>query len=119
MPKLPSMSSGQLVRLLEKAGAVFVRQGKTDHSIYSRIAGGRRYSAPVQMGKKTLDPIYFFSENHALRVWSEPPALPVMVLSFTRSNGVLDDWSVENHQSGYIYPRTVHGKLCWYELPCF
>ena len=58
MPKLPSMSSSQLVRLLEKAGAVFVRQGKTDHSIYSRIIGGRRYSAPVQMGKKTLDPIY-------------------------------------------------------------
>jgi len=51
MPKLPSMSSSQLVRLPEKAGAVFVRQGKTDHSIYSRIAGGRRYSAPVQMGK--------------------------------------------------------------------
>jgi predicted RNA binding protein YcfA (HicA-like mRNA interferase family) len=58
MPKLPSMSSSQLVRLLEKGGAVFVRQGKTDHSIYSRIIGGRRYSAPVQMGKKTLDPIY-------------------------------------------------------------
>jgi hypothetical protein len=52
------MSSSQLVKLLEKAGAVFVRQGKTDHSIYSRIIGGRRYSAPVQMGKKTLDPIY-------------------------------------------------------------
>jgi predicted RNA binding protein YcfA (HicA-like mRNA interferase family) len=58
MPKLPSMSSKQLVRLLEKAGAVLVRQGKTDHSIYSRIVEGRRYSAPVQMGKKTLDPIY-------------------------------------------------------------
>jgi predicted RNA binding protein YcfA (HicA-like mRNA interferase family) len=58
MPKLPSMSSRQLVRLLEKAGATFVRQGKTDHVIYSRIVEGRRYSAPVQMGKKTLDPIY-------------------------------------------------------------
>jgi len=58
MPKLPSMSSRQLVRLLEKAGAVFVRQGKTHHAIYSRIVEGKRYSAPVQMGKKTLDPIY-------------------------------------------------------------
>ena len=58
MPELPSMSSRQLVRLLEKAGAVFVRQGKTDHALYSRIVGGRRYSAPVQMGKKTLDPVY-------------------------------------------------------------
>jgi predicted RNA binding protein YcfA (HicA-like mRNA interferase family) len=52
------MSSRQLVRLLEKAGAVFVRQGKTDHALYSRIVGGKRYSTPVQMGKKTLDPVY-------------------------------------------------------------
>lgn len=28
MPKLPSMSSNDLVQLLEKGGAVFVRQGK-------------------------------------------------------------------------------------------
>ena len=58
MPKIPSLSSRELVRLLEKGGAVFVRQGSTDHAIYSRIVEGRRYSAPVQMGKKTLDPIY-------------------------------------------------------------
>ena len=58
MPKLPSMSSKELVKLLEKGDAKFVRQGKTDHAIYSRIAEGKRYSAPVQMGKKTLDPIY-------------------------------------------------------------
>jgi hypothetical protein len=36
----------------------FVRQGKTDHAIYSRIVEGKRYSASVQMGKKTLDPVY-------------------------------------------------------------
>jgi predicted RNA binding protein YcfA (HicA-like mRNA interferase family) len=58
MPKIPSLSSKELVRLLEKGGAVFVRQGPTDHAIYSRIVKARRYSAPVQMGKKTLDPIY-------------------------------------------------------------
>ncbi|MCD6166100.1 type II toxin-antitoxin system HicA family toxin [bacterium] len=58
MPKMPSLSSRELVKLLEKGGAVLVRQGPTDHAIYSRIVGGRRYSAPVQMGKKTLDPIY-------------------------------------------------------------
>jgi len=58
MPKLPSMSSREFVSLLEKGGAVFVRQGSTDHAIYSRIVEGKRYSAPVQMGKKTLDPIY-------------------------------------------------------------
>jgi predicted RNA binding protein YcfA (HicA-like mRNA interferase family) len=58
MPKIPSMSSKKLVRLLERGGALFVRQGATDHAIYSRIVEGKRYSAPVQLGKKTLDPIY-------------------------------------------------------------
>ena len=58
MPKLPSMSSKELVQLLEKGGAVFVRQGSTDHAIYSRTIEGKRYSAPVQMGKKSLDPVY-------------------------------------------------------------
>jgi predicted RNA binding protein YcfA (HicA-like mRNA interferase family) len=58
MPKMPSMSSKELVRLLEKGGAAFVRQGPTDHAIYARTVEGKRYSAPVQMGKKTLDPIY-------------------------------------------------------------
>jgi predicted RNA binding protein YcfA (HicA-like mRNA interferase family) len=52
------MSSKQLVKLLENSGAFFVRQGKTDHAIYARIVDNKRYSAPVQMGKKTLDPIY-------------------------------------------------------------
>jgi predicted RNA binding protein YcfA (HicA-like mRNA interferase family) len=58
MPKVPSMSSKELVRLLEKGGAVLVRQGPTDHAIYSRTIEGKRHSAPVQMGKKTLDPAY-------------------------------------------------------------
>jgi len=35
-------------------------QGKTDHAICLRIVEDKRYSTPVQMGKKTsLDPIYF------------------------------------------------------------
>ena len=58
MPKIPSMSSKKLVKLLEKGGASFVRQGATDHAIYSRIVQGNRFTAPVQMGKNTLDPIY-------------------------------------------------------------
>ena len=58
MRKIPSLSSKELVRMLEKGGATFVRQGKTDHAIYSRPIEGKRYSAPVQMGKKTLDPVY-------------------------------------------------------------
>lgn len=58
MSKIPSMSSAKLCKLLEKGGVKFVRQGKTDHAIYSRTVEGKRYSAPVQMGKKTLDSIY-------------------------------------------------------------
>lgn len=58
MSKIPSLSSKQLVDILEKGGAEFVRQGSTDHAIYSRIIDGKRFSTPVQMGKKSLDPIY-------------------------------------------------------------
>jgi predicted RNA binding protein YcfA (HicA-like mRNA interferase family) len=58
MLKMPSMSSRQLARLLERGGCVLARQGKTDHAIYSRLIEGTRCSAPVQMGKKTLDPVY-------------------------------------------------------------
>jgi len=58
MRKIPSMSSKELARLLETGGAVFVRQGSTDHAIYSRTIEDKRYSAPVQMGKRSLDPVY-------------------------------------------------------------
>ena len=58
MRKIPSMFSNELVKLLEKGGAFYVRQRKTDHAIYARMSEGKRYSAPVQMGKKTLDPVY-------------------------------------------------------------
>ena len=58
MPKMPSMSSKELTKAVEKGGAVFVRQGSTDHAIYARTVDGKRYSAPIQMGKKTLDPVY-------------------------------------------------------------
>jgi predicted RNA binding protein YcfA (HicA-like mRNA interferase family) len=58
MPKVPSLSSKELSRLLERGGAVFVRQGSTDHAIYARFVEGKRYSAPVQTGKKSLDPVY-------------------------------------------------------------
>jgi len=58
MRKVPSLSSKELARLLEQGGAAFVRQGSTDHAIYSRVVEGKRFSAPDQTGKKTLDPVY-------------------------------------------------------------
>ena len=57
MPNI-SLSSKDLVKLLEQGGVQVVRLGATDHAIYSRIVDGIRYSAPVQMGEKSLDPIY-------------------------------------------------------------
>ncbi|MBI4689446.1 MAG: type II toxin-antitoxin system HicA family toxin [Nitrospirae bacterium] len=58
MLKVPSMPSKKLVRLIEKGGAIFVRQGATDHAIYAKVIENKRYAAPVQMGKKNLDPVY-------------------------------------------------------------
>ena len=43
MYKMPSMSSDKLSSLLEKGGAIFVRQRRTSHAIYARIVEGRRY----------------------------------------------------------------------------
>ena len=71
MPKVPSMSSKALVKFLERGGAVFVRQGKTDHAIYSRTIEDKRYSAPVQMGKKTLDPVYCKRVLRQLKITDE------------------------------------------------
>lgn len=56
--RIPSLSSKKLVRLLLDGGASFVRQRGTSHAIYQRFAAGRKYAAPVQMGKKSLDPDY-------------------------------------------------------------
>lgn len=56
--RIPSLSSEKFVRLLLEGGARFVRQRGTSHAIYQRFVAGRRYVAPVQMGKKSLDPDY-------------------------------------------------------------
>jgi predicted RNA binding protein YcfA (HicA-like mRNA interferase family) len=71
MPKFPSLSSKQLIKILERGGAKFVRQGKTDHAIYSRVVEGERFSAPIQMGKKTLDPVYCKRVLRQLRFTNE------------------------------------------------
>lgn len=55
---LPSQSSKSFVCFLERAGAVFVRQGPTSHAIYSRSTGRRNYAAPVKMGDRDLRPEY-------------------------------------------------------------
>ncbi|HEY4612125.1 MAG TPA: type II toxin-antitoxin system HicA family toxin [Bacteroidota bacterium] len=60
MPKkVPPLSSKEFVRLLERGGARFVRQRRTDHAIYERMtATGELKRAPVIMGKRELTPAY-------------------------------------------------------------
>ncbi|MBU0566689.1 type II toxin-antitoxin system HicA family toxin [bacterium] len=56
--QIPAMSSKKFVSLLEKGGAVFVRQRKTSHAIFQRIKDKKVYRAPVVMNKKELSPKY-------------------------------------------------------------
>jgi len=56
--KIPAMSSGKLIRLLERGGAVFDREGRGDHGIYKREVKGKVMKAPVLQGKKELPPEY-------------------------------------------------------------
>lgn len=56
--KIPALSSERFARLLERSGAQFVRQRRTDHAIYERTGHGRIWRAPVQMGKSELSPKY-------------------------------------------------------------
>ena len=68
MLKISSMSSKKLTRLLEKGDAEFIRQGKTDHAIYSRTIEGNRYSAPVQMGKKNIGSNILQESNASIEI---------------------------------------------------
>lgn len=56
--KIPAMSSRKLIKLLERAGAIFDREGRGDHAIYRREVKGKVVKAPVLQGKKELPPEY-------------------------------------------------------------
>jgi predicted RNA binding protein YcfA (HicA-like mRNA interferase family) len=59
MPKnIPSLKPRELIRLLEKAGCSFYREGKGDHTIYIRTLGSRKRVVPIDMGAKELSPPY-------------------------------------------------------------
>jgi len=59
MPKnIPSLKSRELVRLLEKGGCSFFREGKGDHSIYIRTFGSQKRVVPIDMGARELSPPY-------------------------------------------------------------
>ena len=69
--RIPPMPSRRLVKLLKKAGAKFIRHGKGDHDIYERIVEGKRYAAPVQMGKRELRPEYSLMVFRQLKLTDE------------------------------------------------
>jgi predicted RNA binding protein YcfA (HicA-like mRNA interferase family) len=59
MPKnIPSLKPKQLIRLLEKADCTFYREGKGDHSLYSRIVEGKTRVVPIDMGAREMSPAY-------------------------------------------------------------
>ena len=59
MPKnIPSLKPKQLIRLLEKAGCTFYREGKGDNSLYSRIVDGKTRVVPIDMGAREMSPAY-------------------------------------------------------------
>ena len=59
MPKnIPSLKPRELVRLLEKGGCSFFREGKGDHSNYIRTFGNQKRVVPIDMGARELSPPY-------------------------------------------------------------
>jgi predicted RNA binding protein YcfA (HicA-like mRNA interferase family) len=59
MPRnIPSLKPRELIRLLEKGGCSFYREGKGDHSIYVRSLGGRKRVVPIDRGARELSPPY-------------------------------------------------------------
>jgi predicted RNA binding protein YcfA (HicA-like mRNA interferase family) len=59
MPKnIPSLKPKQLIKLLEKAGCTFYREGKGDHCLYRRIVEGKMQVVPIDMGAKEMSPAY-------------------------------------------------------------
>jgi len=59
MPKnIPSLKPRELVRLLEKGGCSFFREGKGNHSIYICTFGNQKRVVPIDMGARELSPPY-------------------------------------------------------------
>ncbi|NER22128.1 MAG: type II toxin-antitoxin system HicA family toxin [Symploca sp. SIO1C2] len=59
MPKnIPSLKPQQLIKLLKKAGCVFYREGKGDHSLYSRVTEDKTRIVPIDVGAREMSPAY-------------------------------------------------------------
>lgn len=59
MPKnVPALKPRELIRLLERGGCTFYREGKGDHRLYSRYVEDKRRVVPIDMGARELSPAY-------------------------------------------------------------
>ena len=59
MPKnIPSLKPKALIKLLQKAGCSFYREGKGDHRLYIREFDEQRRVVPIDMGAGEMSPAY-------------------------------------------------------------
>lgn len=47
-----------MIRILERGGCAYYREGKGDHTLYFRYHEGKKRVVPIDMGAKELSPPY-------------------------------------------------------------
>lgn len=55
---IPSLKPKALIKILEKGGCQFYREGKGDHRLYCRELYNQRRIVPIDMGAKEMSPAY-------------------------------------------------------------
>jgi predicted RNA binding protein YcfA (HicA-like mRNA interferase family) len=59
MPKnIPSLKPKELIRILERGGCRYYREGKGDHKLYIRLSAGKKRVVPIDVGAGELSPPY-------------------------------------------------------------
>lgn len=59
MPKnIPALKPRELIRILEKGGCRFYREGKGDHCLYIRDFQEQKRIVPIDMGAGEMSPAY-------------------------------------------------------------
>lgn len=57
MPRnIPALKPRELLRLLERSGCSFYREGKGDHRLYVRSVGGQKRVVPIDIGIGEFSP---------------------------------------------------------------
>ena len=59
MPKnIPSLKPKELIRILERGGCKYYREGKGNHKLYFRLNAGKKRVVPIDVGAGELSPPY-------------------------------------------------------------